>query len=701
MRLRNIALLLIFAVGFAFSSFSATFTIDFNPDAPANTNGWDLSKSNSQTNTTATPAGRKLSPSTKGKTLSIESPVYKDRITDVSLLYKGINVGTDNTSVLTIAGRTSKATDYQDIYVLTGVSGAKTTLSADEIATALKTFECHQIKISYTKETGNLVVSTVTITDDRTTGDGTTGEITENATGDGGSGEEGGESGGDGSGDGDSKGGETKITAPTGVRAGLLLDGKIRLGWTTPDAATNVMLRVWTLTKTGGLAAITDNDVLWRETFADLPAAKANDNTQISENDIAKYTDKGLDGWDIERFAYVYPSTNASAVKVGTGDFAGALVTKPLNISGDGLALVVTAKHNKTNPNVILHAAALSSNATMTNNLGQTTLSGEFDKYAFPIGSALTTTDAFLIESVRGTSNDRRIIIDDIALVKNYTPITVTTNEVVCVNLGDEIDEYELEAADVVRYAALCAQDANGETSEWTTTLTLDPATLEEWKDHHLTLNSHGKAEARLDIETLPDETDDKYDVANEPFRFLIGGLEQTFISKRKDVRVSFSKGIYVCTNVFGNSWITIIPKSAETKTDVQEAEVRVAIESGEFSVRQISLAGTFAQLNVSNNVERSLLFQRRWITKEGTETAWTTFDTFKTHYTSSDAAPDLASTVSNVNVTTKFRAPAGARIEVRIVNKKGEGQKEAPIGFRDLVLQAESAPRAIIIFLR
>ena len=692
MSLRNITLLLIFAVGFAFSSFAATFTIDFNPDAPANTNGWDLSQSTAQTTTLV---GRKLLPSDKGNTLSIESPVYKDQITNISLLYKGLNVRTNNTSVLTIAGRTSKTSDYQDIYILTGVSGSKTTLSADEIATALKTFECHQIKISYTKDGGSLVVSTLTITDDREAETTEAGEIVENATGDGETEDDGGGTSG-----GDSKGGETKIAAPTGVRAGKLPDGKIRLGWTTPDAATNVTLRVWTLSKSGGLAVITDSDILWRESFTNAPAESLNNNTAISEKNLSKYMDNDETVWDVERFIKVFPYTVAGTIKIGTGDFAGALVTKPLNISGDGLALVVTAKRTDENPNVVLHAAVLSPDATTTNDIGQTTLTDDFAEYAFPIENTFDATDALLIESL-GPSNDRRIIIDDIALVKNYTPVTVTTNEVIRVNLGDEIDEYELAASNVVRYAALCAQGANGETSEWTSPLALDLATLEEWKDHHLTLNSHGKAEATLDIETLPDETDDKYDVANEPFRFLIDGLEQTFINKRRDVRTKLTKGIYICTNVFEKNWITLIPASVDTVSGSSEAEMRVAIESGEFSVRKISLSGTFAQLNVSNNVERSILFQRRWITKDGKDPEWTTFDSFKTRYTSADAAPDLSSTMTNITATAQFRAPTGARVEVRIVNRRRQDEKEAPIGFRDLVLRAESAPRAIIIVIR
>ena len=706
MSLRNIAVLLTFAVGFAFSSFAATFTINFNPAAPANTNGWDFGKSTASTNTTQSPGGRKLEHSkTKEAPPVISSPVYKAKIKDVSISFKGNNVETGNEAQLVLEGRESKNDEYNPIFTLTGIPGSSTNLTDSAISTALESINCHQLRITFIKDQrGTLILSTVTITDDRATGDGTAGEITENATGDGGSGDgetEGGGSGGGDSGDsGDSKGGDAKISAPTGVRAGKLPDGRIRIGWTTPDAATNVTLRVWTLSKSGGLAAITDNDVLWRETFANAPAT--NNSIKIdNEKKFNLYTDKGADAWDITNCDRVYLSSDASAIRIGTGDFAGALVTKPLGISGGSLTLVVTAKHNETNPNVILRAAVLSSNATTTNDLGQTTLTGDFAEYAFSIANALTATDALLIESVRGTSGDRRIIIDDIALVKNYAPVTVTTNEVVRVEMGDSDDEYELEATNVVRYAALCAQDATGATSEWTTTLPLDPATLEEWKDHHLTLDSHGKASAKLDIANLHDATDDKLDVADEPFRFLIDGKELLTISKRKDVRVSFSTGVYVCTNVFEKNWITIIPKSAETKSDVQEAEVRVAIESGEFSVRQISLSGTFAQLNVSNNVERTLLFQRRWIPQKGTATGWTTFGSFATRYTSADAAPDLASTVSNVNVTAKFRAPTGARVEVRIVNQKGEGQKEAPIGFRDLVLRAESAPRAIIVIIR
>ena len=41
-----------------------------------------------------------------------------------------------------------------------------------------------------------------------------------------------------------------------------------------------------------------------------------------------------------------------------------------------------------------------------------------------------------LVESVCGTSKDGRIIIDDIALARNYTAVGEATNEVMTVDLG-------------------------------------------------------------------------------------------------------------------------------------------------------------------------------------------------------------------------------------------------------------------------
>ena len=138
---------------------------------------------------------------------------------------------------------------------------------------------------------------------------------------------------------------------------------------------------------------------------------------------------------------------------------------------------------------------------------------------------------------------------------------------------------------------------------------------------------------------------------------------------------------------------------------------MRVAIETGEFAVRKVAISGTFAQLGALNTVTRTLQFQWRCLvtdaaTKAVTATDWQAFDGtsgFATAYTAADAAEDadfgakLRGTITDVTAEATLRLPdgtrpkAGARIEVRVLNRRGIDQKEAPLGFREVSVSAES----------
>ena len=970
------------ASGLAASAVSAaTLTVDFNPDSPANTNGWDLGAT---TLYTSSPGGVKLLPENAGDTLSIESPVYGNRIKAISLSFKSVNAAKTNTSVLEISGRTSATDEYREIRSCTGISGTLTAWTADKDTSTICEFDCRQIKISYTKDTGSFILATVTLTDDsssdggETEGDDSDGETGGEETGgdaqlspptnlrvvrketsdtgeafdvswalpsgiatieyevlevttSGGiddsqpvwretfagvparttaklataemmcgwglsdwgfetvyqkfvgallvggesdragalvtppleqflesghrlvvrankhdtktegkmsvsritgtttnlisalelplassllsfqlpalaagdqilllpraadgvknhktiideiaickdfiaetvttnemsavradatsltvatakartsllfrirsvlgdersawtetvqldalasSGDTGDDSGGGGTGD------DATLAAPGDVRAGLLPDGRIRLGWTTPDGATNVTLRVWTLATEGGLAETKDDDILWRETFAAAPATNSTSNIQIdSDKELADYTDQGEVGWNLSEFSRVYLSTSDTALRIGTTDDPGALVSNPLGVSGDGLTLVVTAKRGtgEKNSGVILRPSLLSDAAT-TNALGQTTVTADFAEYAFPISSSLTGDESLLLESVIDSPKDGRIILDDIALVRNYTPVHTVTNEVASLDLGAE-DEYELAAASdgIVRYAALCAQDATGATSAWTETLALDPSALDEWQDHHLTFDAQGNLSATLDLEALYNGKKDKLIATDSPFRFLTNGVERLEFGNRNIASKTINAGVYVYTNVFDRNWFVLIPGIPNSVSITNTAEMRVAIETGEFAARKVAIAGTFAQLGASNTVERTLQFQWRSLTTDAatkavTATDWQAFDGtsgYATAYTATDAAADadigakLAQTVTNVTAEATLRLAdgtrpkAGDRIEVRVLNLRGKDEKEAPLGFRDFAVSAESAPKAAVFVIR
>jgi hypothetical protein len=515
--------------------------------------------------------------------------------------------------------------------------------------------------------------------------------------------ESGGESGGD-------TGGETaKITAPENPRVGSLPDGKFRIGWETPDAATNVHLRIWTLSQVGGISESSTGDILWCETFAGAPAT----NTAVridNENKFDLYTDKKSDGWNVSHCVQVWISPEEKSVRIGTSDKPGALESNSLNLNEDNLTLVVKAKRGtgEKNSGVVLHAAVLSNSGMTTNEIGTAAMTENYSEYSFAISDALIGMEKLLLTSEIASPKDGRIILDDIFLVKNYTPVTTVTNEFISADFSDE-EEYDFSPEpNTIYYAALCAQDANGETSEWTETLVLDPEKIEIWKDHHLTLDNHGKASATLDISKIYDAKKTELDVSDEPFRFLIDDAERLEITNNKNVEKVKSYGIYVCTNIFERDWIVLVPKSAETKGVAKTAEMRVAIETETFAARKISITGTFAQLDTKNTATNALLFQWRWIPKEGEETDWIDFGSYETQYVASDTSPDLEETIETVTAEAMLRlpeertwAPVGARIEVRVLNQKFKDQKVALMGFRDFTISAEKPPSALIIIIQ
>ena len=967
MSIRYMALLLAFVVGCPILSFASTFVVNFDPDAPAKTNGWDFGTTIATTKRATTQQGGRKFCQDNITEDSVTSPVYSGQILSVALSAWGNGINTGNTSKLEIFGRASENDEYQLLFSRTTLSNkAAENEKADKVSIASEV-DCHQIKISYTKDIGSLVLSTVTITDDaiaaetptdvriistdaeqksatvgwelaeglttseyQTFTTATTGgfseleslwretfdkipavtsqstklsdakmsefglagwgheiayqtknvgaivigwdktksgelqegslttpelginlsaghelvvrakkeettsggnlpiykisgsttnliheveitsaladyiislpeisatdkllfhsstvtnvmnrktliddiaicaagafkpetistndfseiqTITTNAVSlavpdgdtnlyfqvrtihdgeksewsepilvslspdgasdgktDAGDGDK--ESGGESSG-GDAGGETVKITAPGNPRVGSLPNGKFRIGWETPDGATNVHLKIWTLSKSGGISEVSSDDILWRESFTNAPAASANNNTQIGETTLSKYMDKDATVWDVDHFVNVLPSTTAGTIKIGTKEKTGALESNPLNLREDNLTLVVTAKRGSGDENsgVILHAAILSNSGMTTNEIGTAAMTENYSEHSFAISDALIGTEKLLLTSEIASPKDGRIILDDISFVKNYKPITTVTNEFISVDFPTE-EEYDFSPnADMVYYAALCAQDANGETSEWTKTLVLDPAKIDPWKDHHLTLDKHGKASATLDIAKIYDAKKTTLNVADEPFRFLIDDAERLEISNNKNVEKVTSSGIYVCTNVFEHNWIVLVPMSTKSKSEIKEAEMRVAVETENFAAQKISITGKFAQLGTKNQEAQSLLFQWRWIAKDGAETDWIDFGSYETRYVASDMSPDLEATIKTVTAETmlrlpeeKTKAPVGARIEVRVLAQRRKGEQMAPLGFYGVTISAEKAPSALILIIQ
>lgn len=496
--------------------------------------------------------------------------------------------------------------------------------------------------------------------------------------------------------------------SPSRIRAGRLPDGRVRVAWAVPDGATNVKMRVWTLSRTsGGLAAVAADDVLWRETFAAAPATNSKYNVSIdSEAKFDLYADKGAAGWDPVRSVSVALATEAGVLKIGTGEKTGALVSKGLSVSGDGLTLVVTAKHYGKNPNVILRTATLwpddsaaagVSEAVTTNELGQTRLGAAFAEYPFPVGTPSGEVVSFLVETVRGTSSDCRIVIDDIALVRNYVAAAVVTNEALSADCGTT-ETLDLPADGAVRYVSLAAQGADGVDGDWTAPLVLDPSALDDWTDRAVTMKAEDVV-VSLVPDALPLTADKKErDLADSPFRFFVDG-EERFELAHRDATKQLQKGVYVCTNVFERDWVALVPGASG---DVRDAECRLTVLTDGFAVRRIELSGTFAQLNAANREEKVLLLQYRAIAPDGAAGDWMTSGEYKSTYTTADASPDLAGTQTNVAYVADVRLARSATVEARVwCCKENDSGREAPLGFRDFRVRVIGAGQSLVFVIR
>ncbi len=528
-----------------------------------------------------------------------------------------------------------------------------------------------------------------------------------------------------GSGGGTSSDETDELEAPCSIRAGFLSDGKtIRVGWNAPEEATNTRLRVWSLTTSGGLAAMPASDLLWRETFSAAPAT----NSTISLNTGAKwnlYSDLGTNAWDVGHCVATYLSTEAGSIRVGKSDGAGEVAACPGIVpelgtdpgrAGANLALVVTARRLTESVGTDLCAMALTiGEETITTNwTGTATIGDMFTEVSMPIDVALTGKELFVLSSPTNRK-DGRILLSDISLVRNYVPITVTTNAVEEIDLGrkewhDLIvldaasgeDDRETGGAENVtrRYVALCVQDADGRTSMWTSPFEIDHADLGDWHDRFATLRG-GRVEMTFDLATLPVGTKG-LDVSSSPFTFLLDGDDVPLLTS-KNVKKITSGGIYAGTNVLGSTWAVLVPRSPSRAGDVQEAEMRLAVEIATGTARRLEVSGVFAQLGATNKVEKSLRIQWRAVETDGEVGPWTDFGSYATSYTVTDAQPNLANTVQTLFcVADKIGLSAGKRLEVRIVSmKESDSGREPPLGFRDIFIRVTGTAEPFGIVFR
>lgn len=487
------------------------------------------------------------------------------------------------------------------------------------------------------------------------------------------------------------------LAAPSRIRAGRLKNGALRLGWEPPAGATNVQIRIWSRTaSSGGLAETAADDILWRETFAAAPAT--NSTIRMDKADKwNRYADRGADGWAWEACSAVYLASVAGALQIGKSGGAGGLVTRPLEQAGEGLMLVVTARRAVPSAGTDLHAALVTADGT-TNVLAEATLTDEFEEYAWPLAGALDASAALVLGSPT-EKKDSRMLVSDVALVRSYTPVAFATNDCLSADLGPVATLDWTPPGEHLHFVSLCAQDADGRESPWSEAFALDPAILDDWPDRHVTM-----ADETLDVlfrpEALP-ETETGRDASASPFRFLLQGEEVAEMGNR-DATKQLSTGVYVYTNVFAHDWAVLVPSAPKNNADIRDAELRLAIQTGDYAARRLEVSGTFAQLNATNTQEKALLVQWRQTAPDGTATDWQTLAAYTSTYTATNAAPDLAGTVTKVAGAVDFRAPRGATVETRVYCRKAnDSGREAPLGFRDFRVRVCGKGPSLLFIVR
>lgn len=486
------------------------------------------------------------------------------------------------------------------------------------------------------------------------------------------------------------------LAAPARVCAERLADGRVRLGWEPPVGATNVQIRIWSRTASGGLAEAMADEVLWRETFTAAPAT----NSTIAVDSVGKwdrYTDGGTNSWAWETCSAVYLATVAGAVRIGKSEGAGTLATRPLGQEGERPTLVVTARRAVTTAGTDLHAVFVAGDGT-TNALADATLTDEFSEHVWPLAFTLSESDALVIGSPT-KKKDGRMLVSDIALVRAYTPVSYTTNDSLFADLGP-VSTFDWEPPDeAALFVSLRAQDTNGRESPWSEPFTLNPTALGDWHDRHVTMTNE-TADVPFRPEDLP-KTDKGRNLSTTPFRGLLQG-EEVFELGNRDATKQLSSGLYVCTNVFAHDWAVLVPSSPKNAADVRNAELRLAVRTGDYAARRLDVSGVFAQLNATNTQEKVLCVQWRQIAPDGRASEWATLADYKSTYSATNAAPDLAATVSDVTGSANLHAPRGATVEARVYcRKENDSGREAPLGFRDFRVRVFGKGPSLLFVIR
>ena len=646
---RSPAALALFACAAACPAQASIWTVSFDPDAPALTNGWDFGATTPEGTSAATkPGGRKFNPAKGGAPMTVESPVFETAIRAVALSAWGNGINSGNASKVEVWGRADAGGDYALLFSRTGLANTLAENEPRDTFAVPSAVACRQLKIGYTKDLGTWVLAKVTVSDDA-----------------------------------------VRAEPPTNLRAETVdaATRRVRVSWDLADGLTESEWRTFTTEAAGGIGEVPAESVLWRESFDGVPAAKTT--REVSASELVSF---GLGGWDCTNVRRLKDTPGALLVGWEKG-VSGALATPPLGkVIAKGSTLVLRAAKHDTMSGVLPLSVV---SGAVTSQVAEVTVSETPKDHQVSL-PALAADDRVLVQSCTDVAT-RTTLVSDLAICAagTYRDECVVTNAYSGVTAapGNAVEMTVPAGGTNLWLEVRTVHD--GEASAWSEPfhVTLagtapgggdagDPPDPSVGTNRHITLRAP-ETEVVFAVDDLPATAKD-WDASASPFRFLLQGSEVTQLGSR-NAAGQLSVGVYVCTNVFGANWAVLVPGAPASAADVRDAELRLTVRTDAFAARRLELSGAFAQLHASNRDEKSLSLQYRAIAPDGTAGAWTTLATYSSACTAADESPDLAGTSREVSCAADIRLPRGATLEARVYCRKGyKSGAEAPLGFRD-----------------
>lgn len=213
---------------------------------------------------------------------------------------------------------------------------------------------------------------------------------------------------------------DPRLPAPQNISAVAFSEDTVEVSWDPVDGATSYRITVWTNATVG---ASSGNEV-WCDGFSNAGAGSTSASAINTETFNSSYAD--IEGWECG--TYVYPSTNAGAVRIGGSEKsrAGSLLTPPLS-AGDWHLRLRAWRYSASDGNMM---------PVLRVSGGETSL---VCVASFSLGAAepeeltlrlprLNDGDRLLLCSF--TNRSPRVVIDRISLLSGYSagesvPVTV------------------------------------------------------------------------------------------------------------------------------------------------------------------------------------------------------------------------------------------------------------------------------------